>query len=90
MCRKYVCVYRFSKDVYTVDEQIPSTLRGYFGTLLRVRHWGFRRPLSSRPRLCVCIIFMQVLGVILYICAVTPLFLLGLGPIGAFYYFAQR
>ena len=24
--------YRFSKDVYTVDEQLPMTLRSYFGT----------------------------------------------------------
>ena len=40
--------------------------------------------------LCILYVAVQVLGVIIYICAVTPLFLLGLGPVGAFYYFAQR
>jgi ATP-binding cassette subfamily C (CFTR/MRP) protein 1 len=57
---------RFSKDIYTVDEQLPATMRSYFGTMLKVA------------------------SVILYITIVTPMFLLGLGPIAAFYYFAQR
>jgi ATP-binding cassette subfamily C (CFTR/MRP) protein 1 len=29
-------INRFSKDVYTVDEQLPQTMRGYLGTVLRV------------------------------------------------------
>jgi len=56
---------RMSKDVYTVDEQLPQTVRWYFGSMLKV------------------------LSTLIYACVVTPLFILGLVPIVAFYYSAQ-
>jgi ATP-binding cassette subfamily C (CFTR/MRP) protein 1 len=59
-------INRFSKDIYTVDEQIPYTVRAYIGTMARV----------------TCIL--------LYIIIITPLFLVGLIPLLAFYYMAQR
>eukprot|EP01038_Epipyxis_sp_PR26KG_P012636 gene12636-16943_t len=59
-------INRFSKDIYTVDESIPQTIRMYLGTIAKVT------------------------GVILYICVVTPLFLIGLVPMVALYYLAQR
>lgn len=52
---------RFSKDVYTVDEQLPQTVRWYLQSLSKVG------------------------GAILYVCVVSPLFILALGPIFAFY-----
>eukprot|EP00600_Ochromonadales_sp_CCMP1393_P017669 CAMPEP_0175031920 /NCGR_PEP_ID=MMETSP0005-20121125/21113_1 /TAXON_ID=420556 /ORGANISM="Ochromonas sp., Strain CCMP1393" /LENGTH=1650 /DNA_ID=CAMNT_0016292283 /DNA_START=12 /DNA_END=4964 /DNA_ORIENTATION=+ len=59
-------INRFSKDIYTIDEQIPQTVRMYLGTMAKV------------------------ISTILYICIITPLFVIGLIPIFAFYYFAQR
>lgn len=59
-------INRFSKDIYTIDEQIPQTVRGYLGTMAKV------------------------ISTILYICVITPMFMLGLLPIMAFYYIAQR
>ena len=59
-------INRFSKDIYTVDEQIPQTVRGYLSTMAKV------------------------ISTILYICIITPLFMLGLIPIAGFYYVAQR
>lgn len=59
-------INRFSKDVYTVDEQIPQTVRGYLGTMAKV------------------------ISTILYICVITPMFIIGLIPIMGFYYIAQR
>ena len=57
---------RFSKDTYSVDEQIPNTIRWYISSLARVS------------------------SAILYICVVTPLFILGLLPIILVYVSAQR
>jgi hypothetical protein len=59
-------VNRFSKDIYTIDEQIPQTVRWYLGSLARVA------------------------SVLLYICIITPLFIIALLPIGFFYGFTQR
>lgn len=59
-------INRFSKDIYTIDEQIPQTVRSYLGTMAKV------------------------ISTILYICIITPLFMLGLIPIMGFYYIAQR
>lgn len=57
---------RFSKDTYSVDEQIPNTIRWYISSLARVS------------------------SAILYICIVTPLFILGLIPILVAYVSAQK
>jgi ABC-type multidrug transport system fused ATPase/permease subunit len=59
-------VNRFSKDIYTIDESIPQTIRSYFQCLAKVT------------------------GVLLYSSIVTPLFIVGLAPICAFYVIAQR
>ena len=59
-------INRFSKDIYTIDEQIPQTVRSYLGTMAKV------------------------ISTILYICVITPLFVVGLVPIMLFYYVAQR
>lgn len=59
-------INRFSKDIYTIDEQIPQTVRSYLGTMAKV------------------------ISTILYICIITPLFMVGLIPIMGFYYIAQR
>lgn len=29
-------INRFSKDIYTVDEQLPGTVRGYLSTMIKV------------------------------------------------------
>jgi ATP-binding cassette subfamily C (CFTR/MRP) protein 1 len=52
--------------VYTIDEQIPQTARGYLGSMCKV------------------------VGVCVYICIITPLFVLCLLPVCAFYYFSQK
>ncbi|RYG58976.1 hypothetical protein EON64_20730, partial [archaeon] len=59
-------INRFSKDIYTIDEQIPQTVRSYLSTMAKVT------------------------GVLLYIVIITPLFLVALLPIGAFYVMAQK
>ncbi len=59
-------INRFSKDIYTIDESLPYTIRGYLGTMAKVT------------------------GILLYICIITPFFLIALIPIGLLYYFAQR
>mmetsp|Transcript_20744 Transcript_20744/g.29812 ORF Transcript_20744/g.29812 Transcript_20744/m.29812 type:complete len:1497 (+) Transcript_20744:45-4535(+) len=57
---------RFTKDVLTVDVDIPRTVKMYLGTMAKV------------------------VSTVLYISIITPLFLLGLGPIAFFYYKAQQ
>ena len=57
---------RFSKDTYVIDENIPSTVRWYVGSMAKI------------------------IGVVIYITIVTPLFILGLIPISIGYYAAQR
>ena len=57
---------RFSKDTYSVDEQIPNTIRWYISSLARVT------------------------SAIVYICIVTPMFILALIPIILAYLSAQR
>lgn len=59
-------INRFSKDVYTIDEQIPQTVRGYLGSMCKV------------------------IGVCAYITIITPLFVLCLVPVCAFYYVSQK
>jgi ATP-binding cassette subfamily C (CFTR/MRP) protein 1 len=59
-------VNRFSKDIYTIDEKIPQTVRGYLSTMCKV------------------------LGVLLYISVVTPLFIVALAPVFAIYFVSQR
>ena len=59
-------VNRFSKDIYTIDEQIPQTSRGYLSTMYKV------------------------LGVLIYICVITPMFIVLLVPICLFYRISQR
>ena len=59
-------INRFSKDIYTVDEQIPQTVRMYLQTMAKVT------------------------STILYICVITPLFLIALLPVLFFYVVAQR
>jgi len=86
-------INRFSKDVYTIDEQIPQTMRSYLATVAKVSlfspaldsHFQFQR---YPPPLSVSL--SQVTGVLLYICIVTPLFVVGLVPIAIFYAMAQR
>ncbi len=53
---------RLSKDIYTLDEQLPGTVRGFLVTTMRVS-------------ITLC-----------YVSVITPLFLLLLLPLGAFYY----
>jgi ABC-type multidrug transport system fused ATPase/permease subunit len=57
---------RFSKDIYTVDEQLPQTVRWYLQSLAKVS------------------------GAVLYVCVVSPLFILGLVPIYLYYMSTQR
>merc|ERR1719401_798287 len=54
-------INRFSKDLYTLDEQLVQSSRSYLSTII------------------TCI------STIIVVTAVTPLFLLGLGPIFVFY-----
>eukprot|EP01039_Chlorochromonas_danica_P007900 gene7900-8715_t len=59
-------INRFSKDIYTIDEQIPQTVRSYLATVAKVT------------------------GVLIYVCVVTPLFIIGLVPMAIFYFLAQK
>jgi ABC-type multidrug transport system fused ATPase/permease subunit len=59
-------INRFSKDIYTIDEQLPQTIRGYLGSLCKV------------------------IGVLLYICVITPFFIVCLVPIIVFYSVSQK
>lgn len=58
-------INRFSKDVYTIDEQLPQTVRWYLQSLAKV------------------------IGAILYVCCVSPLFIIALIPILGFYITTQ-
>lgn len=59
-------INRFSKDIYTIDEQLPNTIRWYIACIARITSVG------------------------LYICLVTPVFIIALIPIVYFYFISQR
>ena len=59
-------INRFSKDVYTIDEELTRTVTTYLSTIIKV------------------------VSIMLYICFITPIFLLGLFPIILFYVKAQK
>jgi ABC-type multidrug transport system fused ATPase/permease subunit len=59
-------INRFSKDIYTIDEQIPQTVRWYLASMAKVT------------------------STILYVCLITPVFILALVPITIGYIAAQR
>ena len=75
---------RFSKDIYTIDETIPSSLR-YIWTKL----FGCLVIVSLLPYRMFLMTLFSVISTILVIVITTPIFLVVILPLGVIYFLIQ-